>query len=107
MDRKRRSIHNEELYAPHFSRNTIRVTKSRRLRWAGHLARVEEEKCIQVLLRTSEGKRQLERTRRRWKNNIKMDLQEVRWGGIDGIDLEQNRDRWRSLVNAVTKLRIP
>ena len=53
----------------------------------------------------SERKRPLERPRRRWKDNIKMDLQEVRWRSMDWIDLTQNRDRWKDLVNAVMNLR--
>ena len=54
-----------------------------------------------------EGKRPLERSRRRWEDNIKMDLQEVGCGGMDWIELAQDRDRWRAVVNAVMKLRVP
>jgi len=60
-----------------------------------------------VLVRKPEGKRPLGRPRRRWEDNIKMDVQEVICGGIDWIDLAQDRDRWRALVNAVMNLRVP
>jgi hypothetical protein len=60
-----------------------------------------------VLVGKSNGKRLLGRYRRRWKSDIESDLQEMRWGGMDWIDLAQDRDRWRELVNAVMNLRIP
>jgi hypothetical protein len=58
-------------------------------------------------VRRLEGRRPLGRSRRRWEDNIKMDLQEVRWGGMDWIELVQDRDRWRAVVNAVMNLRVP
>jgi len=66
----------------------------------------ERRGVYRVLVGKSEGKRPLERPRRRWEDNIKMDLQEVGWGGMDWIELAQDRDRWRALVNAVMNLRV-
>jgi hypothetical protein len=66
-----------------------------------------DEKCIQVLVGKPDRKRQFGRLRRRWKDNIKMDLQEVGWGAWCWIDVAQDRDRWRGLVNAVMNLRVP
>jgi hypothetical protein len=71
------------------------------MRWAGHVVRIGEERGVyRILLGKTEGKRPLGRPRRRWKDNIKMDLQEVEWG-VDFIYLAQVRDRWRALVNEV------
>ena len=82
----------------------MRVIKSRRMRWVGHVARVGEEKGVyRVLVGKPEGKRPLGRPRRRWVDNIRMDLQEVGCGYVDWIGLAQDRDRWRTLVSAVMK----
>jgi len=103
-----RKLHNEELNDLYCSPNIIRVIKSRRMRWAGHVARMGEGRGVyRVLVGKPEGKRPLGRTRRRWENNIKMDLQEVGCGGMDWIELAQDRDRWRALVSAVMNLRVP
>jgi hypothetical protein len=76
--------------------------------WAGHLGRTRERRGVyRVLVGKPEGKRPLGRPRRRWEDNMKMDLQEARCEGMDWIDLMQDRDRWRALVNAVMNIRIP
>jgi hypothetical protein len=82
------------------------VIKSRIMRWAGHVLQMGEERGVyRVLVGTPEGKRPLERTRRRWEDNIKMDFQEVGCGDMNCIGLVQDRDRLRALVNAVMNLR--
>ena len=86
----------------------MRVIKSRRMRWAGHVARMGVERgAYSVLVGKQEGKRPLERPRSRWVDNIGIDLQEVGCGYVDWIGLAQNRDRWCTLVSAVIKLRVP
>jgi hypothetical protein len=81
-----RRLHNEKLYALYSSPNIIRVIKSRRLRWTGHVARMGERKgAYRALVGKPEGRRPLGRPRRRWEDNIKMDLREVGWGGM-GLD---------------------
>ena len=85
----------------------MRVIKSRRMRWAGHVARMGERGVYRVLVGKPEGKRPLGRPRRRWVDNIRMDLQEVGCGYMDWIGLAQDRDRWRMLVSAVMNLRVP
>ena len=99
-----RRLHNEELNDLYSSPNIVRVIKSRRIRWVGHVARVGEEKGVyRVLLRKPEGERPLGRPRRRWVDNIRMDLQEVGCGYMDWIGLVQDRDRWWTLVSALMK----
>ena len=103
-----RRLHNEELNDFYPSPNIVRVIKSRRMRWAGHVASMVEEKgAYRVLVGKPEGKRPLGRTRRRWVDNIRMDLQEVGCGYVDWIGLAQDRDRWRTLVITVMNLRVP
>jgi hypothetical protein len=82
------------------------MIKSRRMRWAGKVARVGEKKNW-LLVGKPEGKRPLRLPRRRWVDNIKIDLREMGWGRMDWIDLAQDRDRWRALVNTVMNLRVP
>ena len=103
-----RRLHNEELSDLYSSPNIVRVIKSRRLRWAGHVARMGEERGVyRVLVGKPERGRPLGRPRCRWVDNIRMDLQEVGCGYMDWIGLAQNRDRWRTLVSAVMNFRVP
>jgi hypothetical protein len=84
------------------------MIKSRRMRWAGHIAQMGEKRnAYRILVGIPERKRPLGRPRRRWVDNIKMDLREIGWDGMDWIDLAQNRDQWRALVNMVMNLRVP
>ena len=90
------------------SPNIVRLIKSRRMSWAGHVARMGEERVVYwVLVGKPEGKRPLGRPRRRWVDNIRMDLQEVGCVHVDWFGLAQDRDRWHTLVSAVMNLRIP
>jgi hypothetical protein len=101
------SRHNRELRALYFLSNIVSVVKSRRMRWAKHVARIEDKKvAYTVLVGRPGGKISHGRSRRRWENNINMDVQEVGWS-MDWIDLAQDRDMWRELVNAVMSLRVP
>ena len=103
-----RKLHNEELNDLYCSPNIVRGIKSRRMRWVGHVARTGEGGGVhRVLVGKPEGKRPLGKPRRRWEDNIKMDLQEVRCGSMEWIELAHDRDRWRALVNAVMNLRVP
>ena len=103
-----RKLHNEELNDLYCSPNIFRVVKSIIMRWAGHEARIAEKRGVyRVLVEKSEGKRPLRRPRRRWKNTIKIDFQDLGCGCMDWIELAQDKDRWRALVNAVMNLRIP
>jgi hypothetical protein len=87
-------LHNEELNDLYSSPNIIRVIKSRKKRRAGHVARMEEKRVAYMIsVGTPEGRRPLGRPRRRWEDNIKMDLQEVGWGGMDWTELAWDRDR--------------
>ncbi|KAJ4430346.1 hypothetical protein ANN_22562 [Periplaneta americana] len=101
-----RKLHNAELHALYTSPDIIRNIKSRRLRWAGHVARMGESRnAYRVLVGRPEGKRPLGRPRRRWEDNIKMDLREVGYDGRDWINRAQNRDQWRACVRAAVNLR--
>ena len=106
--REWRKLHNVELNDPYSWPNIFRVIKSRRMRWAGHVARTGERRGVyRVLVGKTEGKRPLERTRYRWEDNIKMDLHNVGCWCIDWIELAQERDRWRAFVNAIMSLWVP
>jgi len=86
----------------------VRVIKSRRMRWAGHVARMGEAEAVnRVLVGKPEGRRPLGRPRHRWVDNIRMDLREVGCRYMDWIGLAQDRDSWRTLVSAVMNLRVP
>jgi hypothetical protein len=101
-------LHNEELHMLYFSPSIIRMLKSRRIGWAGHVARMGEKRsAYRILVGKPEGKKPLVRTRLVWVDNIKMDIREIGWDGMDWIDLAQDRDRWRAYVNAVMNLRVP
>ena len=101
-------MHNEELNDLYSSPSIVRVIKLRRMRWARHVARMDEERgAYRVLLGKPEGKRPMGRRRHRWVYNIRMDLQEVGSGYMDWIGLAQDRDRWRRLVSAVMNLGVP
>jgi hypothetical protein len=103
-----RKLHNEQLCDLYSSPSIIRIIKSRRMRWAGHVARMGEKRnAYRLLVGKPEGKRPLGRPRRRWVDDIKMKLSEIGWGGVDWIGLAQDRDKWRALVNAVMNLRVP
>ena len=104
-----RRLNNEELNDLYSSPNIVRVIKLRTMRWAGHVARMIEERggVCRVLVGKPEGKRPLGRPRRRWVDNIRMDLQEVGCLYMDWIGLAQDRDRWRTLVSAVMNLGVP
>ena len=103
-----RKLHNEELNDLYCSPNIVRVIVLRRMRWAGHVARMGERRGVyRVLVGKPEGKRPLGRSRGRWEDNIKLYLQEVRFGGMDWIELAQDRNCWRAHMNAVMNLRVP
>jgi hypothetical protein len=85
-----------------------KLIKSRRMRWAGHVARIGERRnAYRIFVGDPEGRRPLGKPRRRWVDNIKMDLTEIAWDGMDWIGMAQDRDQWRALVNTVMNLRVP
>jgi hypothetical protein len=85
----------------------VRVVKSRRMGWAGHVARMAGERCAQGFGGKPEGRRPLVRPRRRWEDNIKRNLQEVVGDCGNWMERAQDRDRWRTLVNAAMNFRVP
>jgi hypothetical protein len=103
-----RKLYNEELHTLYSSPSIIRIIKSRRMRWAGHVARMGEKRNIyRLLVGKPEGKKPLGRPRHRWIDNIKMDLLEIGVSVVDRIGLTQDRYRWRALVNSVMNLQVP
>jgi hypothetical protein len=103
-----RKLHNEELRNLYSLPSIIRIIKSKRIRWVGHVARMEAKRnAYRLLVEKPEGKRPLGRPRRRWVDNIRMDLGEVGWSDVDCFGLAQDRNRWRALVNSVLNLRVP
>jgi hypothetical protein len=102
-----RKLHNEELHNLYSSPDIIWQVKSRRMRQAGHVARIgEERKVYKILVGKPEGKRPLERPKHRWEDGIRMDLREIGLGSVDWIRLAQDRDWWRAVVSAVVNLRV-
>jgi hypothetical protein len=103
-----RKLHNGELHNLYSSPNIVRTTKSRRMRWAGQVSRVGEKRnACRILVGKPEGKRPLRRPRRRLVDNIIIDLRETGCYGMDWIELAQNREQWRALVNTLMNLRVP
>jgi hypothetical protein len=103
-----RNLHNDELHSLYSSSNIVRVIKSRKMRWAGHVACMGEGIGVyRVLVGRTKGKRPLERHKRRWEDNIKMDLREIGIDGANWIRLAQDRVQWRPFVNTVINLRVP
>jgi hypothetical protein len=103
-----RNFHNDELHSLYSSPNIVRVIKSRRMRWAGHVARMEEGRGLyRVLVGKPEGKRPLRRPRCRWKDNIKLDLRGIGIDGANWIRLAQDRVQWLAFVSTVMNLRFP
>jgi hypothetical protein len=91
----------------YFSPNIIRQIKSRRMRWAGNVAHMGEERNVyRVLMGRPEGKRPLGRPRHKWENGIRMKLREIHWGSIALIHLAQDRDQWRAVANTVMNFRV-
>ena len=102
-----RWLHNEELHGLYRSPSIVRVIKSRRLRWASHIARMEEGRsAFKILKGTPAGKRPLRSPRRRWEDNIRMDLKEIGINTRNWVDSAQDRDYWRLLVNEALNLRV-
>ena len=103
-----RRLHNEELHSLYRSPNIRRVIKSRRLRWAGHVARVEEGKsAFKILTGKPTGKRPLGRPKRRWEDNVRIDLIKICINTRNWLDSALDRNYWRALVNAGLNLRVP
>jgi hypothetical protein len=101
-------LHNYELHNVYFSPSIIIIIKSRKMKWAGHVVTVGEKRnAYRMLVGKPEGKRPLGTPRRRWMDNMKMDLSEIGGSGLDWIELAQDRDQWKALVNAVMNLRVP
>ncbi|KAJ4450972.1 hypothetical protein ANN_02407 [Periplaneta americana] len=103
-----RKLHNTELHELYSSPDIIRNIKSRRLRWAGHVARMGESRnAYRVLVGRPKGKRPLGRPRRRWEDNIKMYLRKVRYDDREWVDLAQDKNQWRAYVRAALNLQVP
>jgi hypothetical protein len=103
-----RKLHNEELHNLYSSPSIIRLIKSRRMRWVGHVARIGEKmNDYRILVGKPEGKKPLGSPRHRWVDKIKVDLREIGWDGVDWIDMAQDKDQWRDLVNMVLNPWVP
>jgi hypothetical protein len=103
-----RKLYNEELHNLYTSPSIIRIIKSRRFRWAEHVARMGDKGNVyRLLVGKPDGKRPVGRSRRRWIDNIKMDVLEIGLSVVEWIGLAQDRYRWRAFVNPVMNLRVP
>jgi hypothetical protein len=103
-----RKLYNEELHNLYSSPNIITMIMSGRMRWAGHVSRMAETRnAYRILVEKPEGKRTLRRPRRRWVDNININLRETEYDVMDWIDLFQDRDQWRAPMNTVMNLRVP
>jgi hypothetical protein len=103
-----RKLHNKEFHNLYSSPSIVRIIKLRRMRWAGHVAQMGEKRNMYRLLAgKSEGKKPLGRPRRRWMDNIKMDVLEIGLNVVDWIGLAQDTYKWRALVNSVMNLQVP
>jgi hypothetical protein len=103
-----RKLHNEDLHNLYSSPSIIRIIKSKRMRLAGHVARMGEKRNVyRILVGKPEGNRPLGRPRRKWIDNIKLDLVEIGLSVVDWIGLAQDRYKWRALVNSVKYLWVP
>jgi hypothetical protein len=108
LDGSWRKLHNDELHSLYSSPNIVRMIKARRLRWAGHVARMGEGIGVyRLLVGRPEGKRPLGRPSRRWDDNIKLDLREIGIDGVNWIRLAQDTVQWRAFVNTVMNLQVP
>jgi hypothetical protein len=97
-----RKLDNEELHILYFSSSRIRMMKSRKMRWPERVARIwEKRNSYKILVGKREGKKPLRGLRRRLMDNVKMNLRDIGWGGMDWIDMVQDREQWRALVNTV------
>jgi hypothetical protein len=107
-DGSSRKLHNDEFHSLYSSLNIVRVIKSRRMRWEGHVARMGERRGVyRVLVGRPEGKRPLGRSRRRWEDKFKLDLWETVIDEANWVQLAQDRVQWRAFVNTVMRLRVP
>jgi hypothetical protein len=103
-----RKLHSGELHNLCASLHIVRVIKSRRMRWAGHVARIGAMRNeYKILVGKPEGKRPLGRPRCPWKDNIRIDIREIEWEGVYWMHRAQDRVQWRALVHTVTNLRVP
>jgi hypothetical protein len=107
-DESWRKLHNDELHNLYSSPNILRVIKSTRMRWAGHVAHMGEGRGVyRVLVGRPEGKRPLGRPRCRWDDNINMDPRKIGIDSVNWIRLAQGKVEWRAFVSTAMNLRVP